>query len=284
MLLLNDKKVDYFHFSGGEIQVKIPTEIKEERIRLTWKPMQTVDIMLLMLTVNALQESGIHDIDLDILYLPYARQDRVCSPGEAFSLKVMIKMIDQLDVSTIRIWDVHNEEIVNRLFGCNYVWHWEAWDIFARYNILNGHDLADTVLCAPDKGAVQRVKKIVDHYDLQDPVYLVKKRDPETGHISGVWFNEFNRPVDGFDVMVVDDLCDGGATFIQAAECLKEQGANDLYLYVTHGIFSKGLDELCKHYSHIYCHHVLDEVEFKHDNRLTILRRFLNVSQPAVCY
>jgi phosphoribosylpyrophosphate synthetase len=69
-----------------------------------------------------------------------------------------------------------------------------------------------------------------------------------------------------------------------AAEELKSQGAEDLYLYVTHGIFSNGLEELSKHFKHIYCHHVLDEAKFKNDKRLTILRRFLNDSQPAVCY
>jgi ribose-phosphate pyrophosphokinase len=284
MLQLNDKSVNYFHFSGGEIQVKLPELINEERVKLTWKPTQTVDIMLLMLTVNALQEAGIHDIDLDILYLPYARQDRVCVPGESFSLKVMCQMLNMLDVSTIRLWDVHNNEVSARLLNSAYVWHWEAFDIFARYNILNAHDLSNLVLCAPDKGAIDRVKKIVDHFDLQDSVTLQKHRDPNTGHISEIYFSELTRSVAGYDVMIVDDICDGGATFLMAAETLKSYGAKNLYLYVTHGIFSKGLNELSKHFEHIYCHHVLDEVGFKDDNRLTILRRFLNVSQPAVCY
>lgn len=284
MLLLNNQRVNYFYFSGGEIQVKLPELIKEERVKLTWKPSNPDHIMLLMLTVDALRQSGVHDIDLDILYLPYARQDRVCSSGEAFSLKVICKLLDELEASTIRIWDVHNEELTNELMPNNFVWHWEAYDIFARYKILNSFDLSNLVLCAPDKGAVERVRRIVGHFDLQNPVFLDKQRNPETGAIEGIYFNQFNRTVEGYDVMIVDDICDGGATFIEAAKCLKGQGAEDLYLYVTHGIFSKGLDELSKHFVHVYCHHVLDDDNFSEDSRLTILKGFPHASEPTFCH
>lgn len=283
MLLLNNQKVDYFTFSGGELQVRLPELIEPERVNLMWKPAYASRVMLLALTVNALHNMGIYDIDLDVLYLPYARQDRVCSPGEAFSLKVICKFLDTLGVSTIRLWDVHNEEETNELLPNNYVWHWEAYDIFARYNLLNSFDLWDLVLCAPDKGAIPRVDKIVKHFDLQNPVYLSKKRNPENGHIEGIKFEEHNRSVNGFNVMIVDDICDGGRTFIEAAKVLKEKGATDLYLYVTHGIFSAGLDELCEHFEHIFCHHVLHDRKYQDDIRLTILRDFSHVSQPTVC-
>jgi len=83
MLLINDKPVNYFFFPAGEMQVRLP-EIETERVILTSLPKSSDDIMLIMLVVNALKQQGITDIDLDLLYLPYARQDRVCSKGEYF--------------------------------------------------------------------------------------------------------------------------------------------------------------------------------------------------------
>lgn len=274
MLLLNNTLIKYTFFPGGEIHFRLPDNIIEERVILKWKPTCSDDIVLLMLVVNALHETGIKDIDLDVYYLPYARQDRVCNKGEAFSLKVIGNFLNSLDVSTIRIWDCHNVTETKQHLPENFVLHWEAHDIFARFNILNGFDLWDLVLCAPDNGAIDRVDKIVDHFDLQTPVYLSKKRDPFTGYIEGVEFEKYNRPVNGFNVMIVDDICDGGRTFIEAAKVLKEQGAKDIYLYVTHGIFSKGLDELNAYFEHIYCHHVLDEKRFLDRLGLTVLTDF----------
>ncbi len=278
MLLLNGQPINYFHFSGGEIQVKLPEVIQEERVTLTWNPSQSDHIILLGLTVNALVNAGIYDIDLDVLYLPYARQDRVCAKGEAFSLKFICKFLDSLDVSGIRIWDAHNPELTDELLLGNWVWHWEAHDIFARHGLLNQFDLSNLVLCAPDKGATDRVSKLANHFELQTPVYLEKNRNPSNGRITSMYFNHDNRTVNGYDVMVVDDICDGGATFLMAADTLKAQGAENLYLYVTHGIFSKGLSELLQHYKHIYCHHVLHHSLYKSDENLTILQEFPNVS------
>lgn len=284
MLLLNQVPIDYFLFSGGELQVKLPEKMESERVVLTWLPTKPEHIMLLSLTVNALTEAGIDDIDLDILYLPYARQDRVCAPGEAFSLKVICKLLDDLDVACIRIWDIHNQDLTDEFLPKNFVYHWEAVDIFRRYKILNSFDLSNLILCAPDQGGMARVLRIIDHYELGHPVMLDKDRDSEDGKIRSMSFNRYNRCIESYDILVVDDICDGGATFIEAAKLLKEKGAEELYLYVTHGIFSNGLDELCNHYAHIYCHHVLDESKFKDDNRLTILRSFTSAPQSPFCH
>jgi ribose-phosphate pyrophosphokinase len=278
MLLLNQHNVNYTYFSGGEINVTLPEVIKEERVKLTWKPCDPQSIVLLMMTVSALKEAGISDIDLDILYLPYARQDRVCRPGEAFGLKVIANFINALDVSTVRLWDVHNPALTDDLFAHNYVWHWEALDIFDRYKILDDFDLDNLILCAPDAGAIRRVDKVVQHFELQTPCYLDKRRNPTTGSIVSIQLSTFSRPVDCYNVMIVDDICDGGATFIQSADVLKKAGAEKLYLYITHGIFRNGLEELLEHFEHIYCHHVLDDYHFHSTDRFTILKEFPIVS------
>ena len=277
MLLLNGQQVKGFKFSGGELQIRLP-EVQTEGVILAWKPTCADDIMELLLTVNALKHEGITDIDLDVLYLPYARQDRVCAKGEAFSLEVIVKILDSLEVSMIRLWDIHNSELTLDLFKNSNVRESEQHDIFARFKILDEFALDNLILCAPDAGAWDKVNHIVNRFELGMAVHCEKVRDPSDGSITGLKINQYSRDVDSWNILVVDDICDGGRTFIEVAKALKKAGAANLFLYVTHGIFSKGLEELYEYYNHIYCHHVLHDDQFHNGQNLTILRTFNHVS------
>ncbi len=281
MLLLNNQPIDSFIFPGGEFQLKLPTNIVEERAVLTWKPTQPSDIMFLVLAVNALKNMGILDIDLDILYLPYARQDRICSPGQANSLEAICNILDKLSLTFIRIWDVHNEIVTRQLFKETQVIFVETANIFARYKIFeifHHLNINNLILCAPDEGAWERVEDVANEYHQAYPVVINKVRNPHTGKIMNMQWSPHNQTIEGWNVLIIDDICDGGATFNQAAQILREQGAINLYLYVTHGIFSNGLDLLKQNFKHIICHHVLHDDKFKSHDNLTILREFTNAA------
>lgn len=277
MLLLNNKTIDNFKFPGGEIQVRIPQLIEEERVILTWKPTNSNDLMMLLLTCNALKNAGIYDVYLDCLYLPYARQDRVCSPGEALSLEVICKILDSLELTGINLWDVHNEATTFQYFLNSFVMNIEIVDIFKRFKIIEDFDTDNLLVCAPDGGAMSKAQDLCNQLQLSSPVYFEKTRDQKTGEILTYDFRSFEWCIDDRDILVVDDICDGGRTFIEAAKYLKEKTEGKLFLYVTHGIFSKGTDELLEWYEHIYCHHVLDDSRYQSNERLTILRSFANV-------
>lgn len=77
-----------------------------------------------------------------------------------------------------------------------------------------------------------------------------KKRNVSNGNIEG--FEVFSDDLHGLPCFISDDICDGGASFIHAAKALKEKNAGDLYLFVSHGIFSKGFDELKQYYCKIF--------------------------------
>lgn len=282
MLLLNGNPVDYFKFSGGEIQVKLPDEINMERAILTWKPSDPDHIVHMMLTVNALKHAGIYDIDLEILYLPYARQDRVCAPGEALSLQTICLILESLQLTTIRIWDVHNRSAFDEYLEGDHIIHISAADIYNRYKFIHNLSLFELSLCAPDMGAIDRMIAVNDSLQFNIPTIVLKKtRCPETGLIPEISFHKSSSVPTDNNILIIDDICDGGATFIKAAELLKTECKGELFLYVTHGIFSKGLDELGKHFKHIFCHHVLHDDKFKSNDKLTILREY-NAIEPTI--
>ncbi len=106
------------------------------------------------------------------------------------------------------------------------------------------------IIC-PDAG----VSKKIDNFNhpalrANPKVFCSKHRDTVTGALSG--FEAHCGDLEKRPCVIVDDICDGGGTFLGLAEELKHKNAGPLYLAVTHGIFSKGLDELLKVFSVIY--------------------------------
>lgn len=273
MLLLNNVPVTYFKFPAGEIQVTGIDALKSEVNILQWIPTCADDILLLQLTCNALNQCVETVNILQCLYLPYSRQDRVCNKGEALSLEVICKILDDLDFASIIFWDLHNEVKTFKYFKKTTVVNIERFHIMLGLNLQELFSHEDLRLCAPDFGASFDTYRLSDHYDLLTPIRFMKKRDTKTGEII-----EYELSCDGMDLdtqyLVVDDICDGGRTFIECAKRLREHTEKNLYLYVTHGIFSNGLEELLRYYKHIYCHHVLDNAKYKSFDRLTIMREF----------
>jgi ribose-phosphate pyrophosphokinase len=198
------------------------------------------------MTVDALRRMGVKEIELECLYFPGARQDRVCSPGEALSVKVYADMINAMEFSCVSILDPHSEVTPALINNC-----YEISNLYlVRYAIGKANDF---VLVSPDAGANKKIKSLASslsfYHDL-DVVNCDKTRDVATGNLTG--FEVYADDLNGKDCYVVDDICDGGGTFIGLAEELKAKGAGDLYLIVSHGIFSKGFKELRKHFKKIY--------------------------------
>ena len=98
------------------------------------------------------------------------------------------------------------------------------------------------LICYPDKGAKTRYKTLSILEDFESCSFT-KERDQKTGYIKRLYLNEL-VDVTNKSVLIIDDICDGGMTFKLTAERLLELGAKDVHLYVSHGIFSKGLETL----------------------------------------
>jgi ribose-phosphate pyrophosphokinase len=126
-------------------------------------------------------------------------------------------------------------------------------------------------LVSPDAGAEKKTRDIAMRLSTiekkLDVFYATKIRDTLTGNITST---DIQGDLNGRNLIIVDDICDGGQTFIELAKVLKNRGAEDVYLYVTHGIFSRGLAVLKNHFKKIFCYYTfLNQVEDK--TFLTIL-------------
>lgn len=175
-------------------------------------------------------------VHLDIRYLMAARMDRNIDGMQPHTLFVVAGMLRSFRpiFKRIRILDPHSDTAVKIFSEAGVdVRAVLPYEVVSQVLATLG---GDTVVVIPDKGAINRSRLLGK--GAAGFAQMFKERDPQTGHIIGMTLED---PVANKRCLIVDDICDGGATFVRAAEILKEAGASEVNLYVTHGIFSKKL-------------------------------------------
>lgn len=245
-------------FSGGEIHVDIsglPSKCNDYCVKARMQSSE--DIMHAIMLINAL-EHYYPDAEstMVIPYMPYARQDRVCSAGQHFGLGTIAHMLGEFILNKIVLVDPHSyvtEDWVEYKQHANcQVSVLSQADIISDYNPLADEIGRDNLMVvAPDKGATEKAQRVADVcFSTLRVAQGSKVRDPESGKLTG--FDVDVQDFQGKDLLIVDDICDGGGTFIGLAEVLKERNCGSLSLYVTHGIFSNGFKELAKVFDKVY--------------------------------
>jgi ribose-phosphate pyrophosphokinase len=266
-LLIDNTPIESFDFSGGEIHLRLDAFKLSDTVQVTALLTDSREIMKLLLTINAIRNlSPLTSIHLTLPYFPYARQDRVCNPGEAFGAQVVANLINSLDCASVRIIDPHSNVTLSLVRNAQVI----AWP-----DLISGTSLESFIkknklsLVAPDAGAKEKTAHLAQHLGL--PFFVAsKKRDPATGKILA---SEIHENISELNLLIVDDICDGGQTFISLAEQLKKQGAQNLYLYVTHGIFSKGFEALTKNFKKIFCYQTINPKHPHPEGLVTILNK-----------
>lgn len=222
---------EYFKFPAGEVHCRLQDWVFEsETLYKEFDGKESLNDYIMSLLMVA----DVHKFKrLFLPYLPYSRQDRPTSKNEPFSLKVLGKVLATANFPEIVTMDVHSDAA----FGCvDNLRNIAIEDILDLCEYGNSYG---KTLVIPDQGAWKRLKNVSDSFG--NSVICVKERNTETGYltIKQVVGDYYKRKC-----LIVDDICDGGATFIQLATELLNNGAEEVNLFVTHGIFSKGIQVL----------------------------------------
>ena len=230
-------KFNSFTFPGGEPHIKInPDFDTTQKVTITHRLNSFNDLGLLCITVDALRRMDVKIIDLFIPYFPAARQDRVMIKGEALSVKVYADIINRLQLDKVFVFDAHSEVTPALVNNCEVIPN----HTFIQHVLKVVGD--NVKLISPDGGALKKIYKVSEFLGGIDVVECSKSRDVKTGKLSG--FKVYEDDLNGMDCLIVDDICDGGGTFVGLAEELKNKNAGKLYLAVSHGIFNKGFEVL----------------------------------------
>ena len=172
-----------------------------------------------------IQAHGGKNIDLVMPYIPNARQDRVKTDEDVFTLKYFAELINGLRFRSVTVLDPHStvsKALIDRIIIRTPKRYVEK--------VLERIGTDNLLLFYPDKGAMKRYSGLV-----QLPyAFGIKKRDWATGKIKGLDVAGETDAIAGSRILIVDDICSKGGTFVHSAEKLKALGAGEIYLYVSH--------------------------------------------------
>ena len=263
---------DYFIFNGGEPHIKFKSivtiigdvhnfidsnvagEVRDSKVEIYSPIRNSEDLIKLLLAVDVLRRMKVSELILFIPYFPAARQDRVTSINEPFSLQVIAGVINSLKADTVYVLDPHSDVVAATINNCiplsNYKFISKVISSCKKvYNL--GKPI---VLVSPDAGASKKIMSLAQSLTAGghkvEVIKADKLRDVATGEILS--FEVYSTDLTGKHCIVVDDICDGGGTFIGLAKELRRLGAATLVLAVTHGIFSKGVNILLEYYDGIF--------------------------------
>lgn len=166
-------------------------------------------------------------IDLVCPYLPYGRQDKEVHNEKSFALTTFKEILYNAGICRIETFDAHSKS--DMVYPTDVATPTE----FHRTLLSQGeYDF----ICYPDKGAADRYMRTTAH----PFIYAEKVRDQLSGIITGLKVVTNNQLILNKRILIVDDICDGGMTFIKLAEALQEYDPGQIDLAVSHGLFSKG--------------------------------------------
>lgn len=205
------------------------------RITYTFKGNDSlVELLLLTDAIRRHYEGYRVEITLLMPYFPYARQDRVCNEGESLSTKVIADLINSQGYAKVICYDLHSDVtavLINNLVHRRLP---QLASFLKRKH-------PDAILVSPDAGSNKKVFEFAKLVGFDRVVRADKTRDVKTGQINGTQVY-LDAPLGHYDFLIVDDICDGGRTFIELAKQLRYHTMGRIYLYVTHGLFTKGYD------------------------------------------
>jgi ribose-phosphate pyrophosphokinase len=254
------------HIAGFEVPMNT-----DESVSLVWRIRNPKELFELLAVANALDSMYVRKFQLTILYLMGARSDRHMQHGDSCDLRVVADIVNLCKFERVRLFDVHSDVALQLIDHASNIHNWLLLKQYTRYE----HNTHNSVLILPDAGSVKRADEYMKNcHVITDTVTCTKVRDLATGSIR-LRVLEAARCKDR-DCVIIDDLCDGGATFVSIAEQLEESNNKpySLTLIVSHGIFSRGFSTLEKYFQRII---VSDSFSNEYDSEIVEL-----VSLPFV--
>ena len=226
-------KIMINHFADGETLVELGESVRGKKIYViqsTSKPVNE-SLMELLISLDALRRSSAGEITCIIPYFGYARQDRKALPRQPITAKLVASILEEAGANRVVTFDLHAAQIQG-FFHCP-VDDLTTVPMMGQYFRRKNFDPLETVVVSPDHGGVKRARNLAEM--LECPIAIIDKRRPRANVCEAC---NIIGDVAGKNVIIVDDIIDTGGSLIAATNILRDSGAKDIYVCVSHGIFS----------------------------------------------
>lgn len=222
------------YFSDGEIRVKgIPNLRRRSVFIIQPTPPPVNDrLMELVLMIDASRRASAKEITAVVPYFGYSRQDRKEQPRVPISAAVAANMLRAAGIDRIMTVDIHAEQLQGFV---QYPWD-NTYASYALIPAFQKKKLKNLVVSSPDKGGVPRATGYAGLLGVRDLAIVYKQRDISVENKSETY--AMIGEVKGKNVLLVDDMLDSGGTMFNAARHIAENGAKDIYVIVSHGLFT----------------------------------------------
>lgn len=234
-----------------------------------WSRMNSFkDVELIVLANQALKNLKVKKIELFVPYFLGARSDRKFVRGSVNYIKDVIAPIINLQgFDKVTVVDPHSDV----LEACLNNFEKKSNHDLVRKSLMKYwsetnqiiSDMSKVVFVSPDAGALKKVYGVSDMFTSKYDVLVCSKYRDIDGKLSKTNVPLTDDVLDK-DLFIVDDICDGGGTFINLAKEIKsnEKFTGKIYLIVTHGIFSRGYEGLSEYFKKVYTtNSISDEVD-----------------------
>lgn len=231
-LKLTMSEMEISRFACNEIYAKPAASVRGADVFLIQTSTELVneDYMELFIMIDALKRSFAGTIHVVIPHYGYARQDRVASPREPITGKLMAKLIAESGADHVIAVQLHSDQTQG--FFPFAVDNLHTRKLFADY--IKKKNLKNLVIVAPDAGAAKDANKFARLLDA--PMAVLTKERPEfnVAEVTSVVGD-----VEGKTCVIIDDMVDTAGSVCAAHQALLDHGANkDIYLAATHPVFS----------------------------------------------
>jgi len=228
MIRVNGHEITVERFPDGTPRIRFAIGVLSEKYdnNISWIYENDAEIIALYFIAEQIKDYG---YPLGILYMPYipnARMDRIKpEQEECFTLKHFCKLLNSIGFKKVETIDAHSDvslALIDRVINRNPVEYIDE--------VIDRIDDGDLILYFPDEGASKRYSKLFD----LPYIYGDKDRDWKTGQIKGLILKDNGQDITGKSILMIDDICSKGGTLYYSAKKLKEEGAGNIYAFVTH--------------------------------------------------
>ena len=231
MLKVKDTLIKLDHFPDGTLHMEGALYYDRNafgKIQIDWRYENDSELFALICLVNHIRSTQDNPrIVLFMPYIPHARMDRVKSSRDVFTLKYFAEIINSLHFDEVIALDPHSH-VSEALIDNLHVIHPQVYLENVFETVLSEGNF---MLFYPDEGAMKRYSS-----DIKSPYYCfgIKNRDWCNGRILSLDLAGPVEDIAGKNILIIDDICSRGGTFLHSARRLKEVGAEDIYLFVSH--------------------------------------------------
>lgn len=227
-------KIKVEHFADGEILVEPQESVRGRSVfvvQSTCTPV-TEHIMEVLICIDACKRASAGEINVIMPYYGYARQDRKAAPRQPITSKLVANLLQVAGANRVITFDLHAAQIQG--YFDIPIDDLTTVPMIGKYFAEKNFPSDEVVVVSPDHGGVVRARKLADILDA--PIAIIDKRRPKPNMVEA---QNVIGDVDGKICIVIDDICDTAGTLCAGCKILKDHGAKEVYVGISHGIFSR---------------------------------------------